>query len=120
MNAQESKAMTCERKVMEGYEKLTSIENESRQEYYEEYRNGLLEIKDEGSFDDFYHEMDDAARFIFDCTTTHTSYREVMLMVDNHEMENSLMDYKKDNERMLTSHSWKITKPLRVFNKKLR
>jgi glycosyltransferase involved in cell wall biosynthesis len=124
---EEFKERLYKRRVSTGYWRLTAIKKGLKQEYYDKYKESMLEIKQEDFFDDFYETIGKRRRLIYDTVLQYDNYEEVVLTVDNFDLqrkisklnkkntklEKSTKKYEKKNKKILNSRSWKITRPLR-------
>lgn len=124
---EEYKDVLYKKRVSTGYKRLKTIKKGYRQEYFEKYKASLLEIKQEEFFDDFYENIGERRRTIYDAVIYNETYDEAILTVKNHDLEksidklrqknykleSSIRQNKKITDRILNSRSWKITKPLR-------
>lgn len=124
---EEFKETLYKKRVSTGYWRLTTIKKEFRLEYFDKFKESLLEIKDEEFFDDFYETIDKRTRTIYDAVINNETYDEAILIVKNYQLERkikklnkenkklkkSIKKYDKLNKKIINSRSWKITKPLR-------
>lgn len=117
------------RRVSTSYWRMIAIKDEFKQEYFEKFKEDLLEIKQDDVFEDFYRTIGERDRIIYDAVTQYDTYEEAMLVHDNHmlaiknkrlnnknkKLKKSIKRNQKKNKQIVNSRSWKITKPLRYI-----
>lgn len=126
---EEFKDILYNRRVSTGFWRLKNINKQYRQEYFEKYKESLMEIKQEEFFDDFYKTIGKRNKKIYDTITNTQNGTEAILIINNFDIEikikklnkknrklkKSIKKYTKLNNEILNSNSWRVTKPLRYL-----
>lgn len=124
---EEFKLKLYQKKVNTAYTRFKNIKPEFKQEYFEAMKDNFLDLKNDPIFDDFYMNINEKGKVIFDSATNSLSSDEFTLKIKNYELatqnkrlasknkklNKKIKKYEKLNNKLLNSKSWKLTNPLR-------
>lgn len=119
-------------KINDTYQRFIEIDEESKPSFFSKMKNNFLKIKDSKNYD--YSTLNERNKNIFNNVINSKSYEYCILAVklydkkikheqlskNNEKLKKEINNYKKLNNEILSSNSWKITSPLRNFNNNMK
>ena len=109
--------MILNMKLSNAYKDFKLVDDEYKPEFFDKIRDNFSKWRDEIINDEAYDELNDRSKFIFQSVFDCEYWDEFELTVDNFDLRWQIREYKKFNRLAMSSNSWKLTKPLRVFNR---
>ena len=114
--------------------RFKQVNEKDKELFFEEMQKDSVKISEEYGYEEVFDCLSDNNKFIFNSLITSKSSDEFILVVRNHDLEqsidklktnnkklkNQIKKAKKKNKLMLSSNSWKITKPIRFFTNLFR
>lgn len=121
-------------KVKVAHIRFSKIKEEFKELYFEEMKQNFSNLRNDSIFEDFYINLIDRHRNIFDFVMNSENHMEYSLKLENYdlikknkklnknnkELTKKLKKQKKINNELLNSNSWKLTKPFRSITNRFR
>lgn len=114
--------------------RFNQVNKKDKKLFFEEMHKDSIRISEEYGSDEVLDCLSDKNKFIFNSIIKSKSSDEFILLIRNHNLEKSIIKLKTNNKKlkkqirktkkknklMLSSNSWKITKPIRFFTNLFR
>ncbi len=121
------KAILFNKKILMVYSRLTQVAKKDKKLFFEKMKKDFFNMVDEYGYEDIFSCLNEENRVIFNGVLNCQTVGEYILIMDNFKFEsrnNRLISnnkklkkeyglLEKENNSLLSSTSWKITKPLR-------
>ena len=119
-------------KIKDIYQRFIEIDDDSKVVFFNKMKNEFLKIKNNKYYN--YSDLNKRNKIIFDTVINSDSYEYCILAIrlydkkvkheqlskNNEKLKREIDNYKKLNNEILSSNSWKITRPLRDFNNNIK
>ena len=123
----EYKSTIFVKKLYTIFQRFSQTDNEYKWNFFNKIKEDFLNYPEDIESEEFFHEIKERYRVIFKSGISSETPEEFEytvknfdLKVKNDKLMNQIKEYKKSNNHILNSLSWKITNPLRKFSKKIK
>lgn len=117
------------KKVDLAFLRFTQVKKEIKPKFFEEMKKDFMHMSEEYSYDFILDNLNETNKFIFRTVITSKSAGELYILVKNYKILNEIKNLeksnkninkkikkiKRENKLILSSNSWKLTKPIRLI-----
>lgn len=116
---EEYKCILYNRKIRSVLTRYINIKDEYKEEFYLKLKEDFTKMLSHEKYEDFLENVTQYNRKRFDLVVNSNGFEDFDLHYENLYLKHEVERLEKLNEELMNSKSWKLTRPLREFKKKI-